>query len=182
MSAQLCLGLPNGLFQSTYPAHLILLDFDRLNSIWWGVQILKFLVMQFSDLPFASSSLSGPNTNLNSPFLNTLSLCSSLNVRDQVSKVVMLCPVLSVLLFCLSINMRVPLFFSFPSTVVTWKSAKVYLLEHKTDVHIVYRITSFHMILDLMFQENRRPSITNLSIISNLSWRWIHVQVIRNLK
>jgi hypothetical protein len=34
--------------------------------------------------PFASSLL-GPNILLSTPFLNTLSLCSSLSVRDQVS-------------------------------------------------------------------------------------------------
>jgi hypothetical protein len=35
--------------------------------------------------PSATSSLFGPNVLLNALFSNTLSLCSSLNVRDQVS-------------------------------------------------------------------------------------------------
>jgi hypothetical protein len=43
---------------------------------------MKLLVMQFS--PF-TSSLFGPNIPLSTLFSNTLSLRSSLNVRDQVS-------------------------------------------------------------------------------------------------
>jgi hypothetical protein len=30
---------------TTCPAHSILLDFDPLNNIWWGVQIIKLLFM-----------------------------------------------------------------------------------------------------------------------------------------
>ena len=33
-----------------------------------------------------TSSLLGPNISLNTPFLKTLSLCSYLNVTDQVSR------------------------------------------------------------------------------------------------
>jgi hypothetical protein len=48
---------------------------------------MKLLIMQFSptSCQFISSSLFGPNTLLNTLFSNTRSLCSSLNVRDQVS-------------------------------------------------------------------------------------------------
>jgi hypothetical protein len=44
---------------------------------------MKLLIMQFSPTPI-TLSLYGPNI-LNSLFSNTLSLCSSLNVRDQDS-------------------------------------------------------------------------------------------------
>jgi hypothetical protein len=59
--------------------------FPRLgysNYTWRRVQITKFLVMQFSPL---SRHLFGPNIILSTLFSNTLSLYSSLNVRDQVS-------------------------------------------------------------------------------------------------
>jgi hypothetical protein len=45
---------------------------------------MKLLIMQFPPPP-VTSSLFGPNILLNTLFSNTLSLCSSLNVRDQVS-------------------------------------------------------------------------------------------------
>jgi len=58
-----CLGIPSGLFLSgfptmqallfcpihaTYPAHLITLDLIIQICIWWAVNILKLLIMQFS--------------------------------------------------------------------------------------------------------------------------------------
>ena len=68
LSSHLLLGLPSGLFPSRFshqkpvctsplphtcymprPSHF--LRFCRPNSIWWGVQIIKFLIMQFSPLP-----------------------------------------------------------------------------------------------------------------------------------
>jgi hypothetical protein len=48
------------------------------NYTWRRVQVMKLLSL-------VTSSLFGPNTFLNTLFSNTLSLCSSLNVRDQVS-------------------------------------------------------------------------------------------------
>jgi hypothetical protein len=53
---------------------------DHSNCTWRRVQVMKLLIMQFSPaschlIPLRSSALSS----------NTLSLCSSLNVRDQVS-------------------------------------------------------------------------------------------------
>jgi hypothetical protein len=44
---------------------------------------MKLLVMQFLHSP-VTSSLFGPNILLSTLFSNTLSQCSSLNVRDQV--------------------------------------------------------------------------------------------------
>jgi hypothetical protein len=45
---------------------------------------MKLLVMQLSP-PSVTPSLFGPNILLNTLFSNTLSLCSSLTVRDHVS-------------------------------------------------------------------------------------------------
>jgi hypothetical protein len=56
--------------------------FNHPNNIRWRIQAVKFITMQFS--PRFVSSLLGPNI-LNTLFSKTLSLCSSLKVRDQVS-------------------------------------------------------------------------------------------------
>jgi hypothetical protein len=55
-----------------------------MNYTWRRVQVMKLLIMQFSRTP-VTTSLFGPNILLNTPFSNTLSPCSSLSVRDQVS-------------------------------------------------------------------------------------------------
>jgi hypothetical protein len=57
---------------------------DNSNYAWRRVQIMKLLVMQSSSPPLISS-LFGPNILLSTLFSNTLRLCSSVNVRDQVS-------------------------------------------------------------------------------------------------
>jgi hypothetical protein len=57
---------------------------DHSNYTWRRAQVTKFLIMQFLQPP-VTSSLFGPNILLSTLFSNTLSLCSSLNVRDQVS-------------------------------------------------------------------------------------------------
>ena len=64
-----------------HPSHSAL--FDHSNNIRWGVQIIKLLIMQFDHSP-VNSSLLGPYILLNTLFSNTLSLCSSFNVSDQV--------------------------------------------------------------------------------------------------
>jgi polysaccharide pyruvyl transferase WcaK-like protein len=46
---------------------------------------MTLLIMSFLQLPVTSSPF-GPNILLNTLFSNTLSLCSSLNVRDHVSQ------------------------------------------------------------------------------------------------
>jgi hypothetical protein len=69
--------------------------FNRPNSTWWSVQVVKLVFMQL----FAASSPRPPSTfPLSILFPNTLNLCSSLSVRDQVShsykttyKIIVLC-------------------------------------------------------------------------------------------
>jgi hypothetical protein len=54
---------------------------DHSNYTLRRVQVMNFQIMQFS--PTSTPSLLG--LDINTQFSNTLSLCSSLNVRDQVS-------------------------------------------------------------------------------------------------
>ena len=67
LSSHLCLGLPSGLLPlgfstKTLYAHLLFpihatcplpshSRFDHPNSVWWAIQIIKLLIMQFSPLP-----------------------------------------------------------------------------------------------------------------------------------
>jgi hypothetical protein len=63
---------------ATCPAHFILLDLICL------IIYTSFSLCSFVHSP-VTSSLYGPNIFLRTLFSRTLSLCSSLNVRDQVS-------------------------------------------------------------------------------------------------
>jgi hypothetical protein len=59
---------------------------DLPNDIWGWAQIMKLLTVQLPPFPrHVTSSLLGPNILLRILFSNTLSLCSSLSVTDQVS-------------------------------------------------------------------------------------------------
>jgi len=97
--SHLCIGLPSGLFPLGFPTkilHTFLIShacytphpshplwFDHLNSIWWSIHVIKLLIMQSS--PASCHSLIDPNILLRTCSQNTLSLYSSLDVRDQVS-------------------------------------------------------------------------------------------------
>ena len=101
LSSHLSLGLPNGLFPPVFPtktlytpvlstihaacpAHLILFDFITRTKFGEEYRSLSPSFYSFLHSP-VTSSLLGPNILLSALFSNTLSLCSSLNVSDQVS-------------------------------------------------------------------------------------------------
>jgi hypothetical protein len=69
--------------RATCPARLILLDLIILIIYGERVQVMKLLIMQLSPASCHFIPL-GPNILLGTLFSSTLSLCSSLNVRDQV--------------------------------------------------------------------------------------------------
>jgi hypothetical protein len=94
-------GVPSDLFPSGFPSNILYaILFSPIRSTCTVHHILPDLIILIilgeeyklwnSSLcsflqPPVTSSLFGPNVLLNTLFSNTLSLCSSLNVRDQVS-------------------------------------------------------------------------------------------------
>ena len=63
------------------PSHASRIHYPK--NIWWGVQIIKLLIMRFSPFPCCLSLL-GPNILFSTLFSDTLSLRFSLIVSDQV--------------------------------------------------------------------------------------------------
>jgi hypothetical protein len=57
--------------------------FDLPNNIWWWVEIMKLPIVQLS--PFFSYFIPLGSNILTTLFSDTLRLCPSFNVREQVS-------------------------------------------------------------------------------------------------
>ena len=93
LSYHICLGFPtNTLYTpllspicTTCPAHFILLDFITQTILGEKCRSLSSSLCSFLH-PLVTSSLLSPNILLNTLFSNTLNLCSSLNISNQVSQ------------------------------------------------------------------------------------------------
>jgi hypothetical protein len=97
LSTHLRLGLPSCLFLSGSPTNILYPHSCYMpcsphppwlyhsNYIWRGVQVMKLLIMHSFLQPPVTSSLFGQIFSSVLCFPNTLSLCSSLNIRDLVS-------------------------------------------------------------------------------------------------
>jgi hypothetical protein len=70
--------------RATFLAHLILLDLINRKIFCENYRSLSSSLYSFLYSPITSSFL-GPNILLSTPFANTLNLCSSISVSDQVS-------------------------------------------------------------------------------------------------
>jgi hypothetical protein len=89
-SLSLCTPLPSPI-RAPCPAHLILLDFTTRTILGKEYRSLSYSLCNFLHST-VTSSLLGPNTFLSTLFSNTLNLCSSLSVSDQVSHRILYTP------------------------------------------------------------------------------------------
>jgi hypothetical protein len=71
--------------RATFPVNLILLDLVILIILLYIIYFITSYEAYYAVLCSIISPLFGPNTLLSNLISNTLSLCSYLNVRDQVS-------------------------------------------------------------------------------------------------
>jgi hypothetical protein len=92
LSSHLCLVVPSGLFPTKILCVFLFFLMcatsqppwlDHSNYTWRRVQVSSSSLCSFLQPPI-TSILFSPNILLSTLFSNTLSLCSSLNVRDQV--------------------------------------------------------------------------------------------------
>ena len=81
---KLCMHLYSPPTHAKCPAHPIFLDFITRTILGEQYRSLSSSLCNFPHSP-VTPSLLGPNILLNTLFSNTLSLCSSVNVSDQVS-------------------------------------------------------------------------------------------------
>jgi len=101
LPTHLCPDLPNGVYSSHFWSICIHLSFfpcmphDHLSYppwfddpiyIWWSKQVMMFLTVHFSSASHHVLPLRSIYPLLRTQFSNTLNLCSSLSVRNQVSK------------------------------------------------------------------------------------------------
>jgi len=83
LQPKLCASLVSSM-HITCPTHLIPLDFHHPNNISWSIQLIKFLIMQYS--PSSSHFFSHtPKYSLSTLFSNILNSMSSLSAQDQVN-------------------------------------------------------------------------------------------------
>jgi hypothetical protein len=89
LSSHLRLGLSSDLFRSDFPTEILYpcqshLNFlDHSNYSWWRVQVMKLVIVQFSQTSCHFISLR-PKYSPQHLFSNVRSLCSSLSARDQI--------------------------------------------------------------------------------------------------
>jgi hypothetical protein len=139
-----------------FPSHPPLLD--RYNYTWRRVQITKLLVMQFS---LHLSSLFAPNILLSTLFSITLSPCSLINVRDQVSRPYKIRDKVIVAIYvgCYK-SQRSTVFawntWGYVTTCTVLEAMKLYLQDVGADVRVVFKLEkktfSRSIFSDIMWQ------------------------------